>query len=66
MDPYLESDFEALLGLWTPLSRGLNELNRSLGMNDAYPFDVSPAVKGKLHLVHMAISAFRDQQRLAA
>lgn len=62
-DPYLESDFEALLALWTPLSRGLNELNRSLGMSDAYPFDISPAVKGKLHLVHMAISAFREQQR---
>lgn len=62
-DPYLESDFEALLSLWTPLSRGINELNRSLGMSDAYPFDISPAVKGKLHLVHMAISAFREQQR---
>jgi len=66
VDPYLESDFEALLALWTPLSRGLNELNRSLGMSDAYPFDISPAVKGKLHLVHMAISAFRGQQKLAA
>jgi hypothetical protein len=64
-DPYLESDFEALLALWTPLSRGINELNRSLGMSDAHLFDISPAVKGKLHLVHMAISAFRDQQRPA-
>ena len=62
-DPYLESDFEALLALWTPLSRSINELNRSLGMSAAYPFDVSPAVKGKLHLVHMAISAFREQHR---
>jgi hypothetical protein len=62
-DPYLESDFEALLALWMPLARGLNELNRSLGMSDAYPFDISPAVKGKLHLVHMAISAFREQQK---
>ncbi len=65
-DPYLEGDFEALLALWTPLSRGINELNRSLGRSDAYPFDISPAAKGKLHLVHMAISAFREQQRLAA
>lgn len=62
-DPYFESDFEALLALWMPLSRGINELNRSLGMSDAYPFEISPAVKGKLHLVHMAISAFRDRQR---
>jgi hypothetical protein len=64
-DPYLESDFEALLALWMPLARGLNELNRSLGMSDAYPFDISPAVRGKLHLVHMAISAFREQQKSA-
>jgi hypothetical protein len=65
-DPYLESDFEALLALWMPLSRGINEINRSLGKSDAYPFDISPAVKGKLHLVHMAITAFREQQRTAA
>ncbi|MFT4118863.1 putative zinc-binding metallopeptidase [Bradyrhizobium sp.] len=63
-DPYLESDFEALLALWTPLARGINEINRSLGMSDAYPFDISPAVKGKLHLVHMVITAFREQQKL--
>ncbi len=63
-DPYLESDFEALLALWTPLARGINEINRSLGMGDAYPFDISAAVKGKLHLVHMSISAFRGQQRV--
>lgn len=65
-DPYLESDFEALLALWTPLSRGINAINRSLGRGDAYPFDVPPAVKGKLHLVHMAISGFRDARPLAA
>ncbi|MEH2487973.1 hypothetical protein V1280_003912 [Bradyrhizobium sp. AZCC 2230] len=64
-DPYLESDFEALLALWMPLARGINEINRSLGMGDAYPFNISPAVKGKLHLVHMAISVFRGQQRFA-
>lgn len=65
-DPYLESDFDALLALWTPLSRGINEINRSLGKSDAYPFDISPAVRGKLHLVHMAITAFRVQQRTVA
>jgi hypothetical protein len=35
-------------------------------MSDAYPFHISAAAKGKLHLVHMAISAFRDQRSLAA
>ncbi|WP_439395087.1 putative zinc-binding metallopeptidase [Bradyrhizobium sp. PMVTL-01] len=60
-DPYLESDFDALLDLWSPLARSINVLNRSLGLAEAYPFDISPAVKGKLHLVHMALVAFRNR-----
>ena len=28
----------------------------------ALGFDISPAVEGKLHLVHMAITAFRNRQ----
>jgi hypothetical protein len=54
-DPYLETDFGALLAPWTSLSYSLNELNRSLGLGDAYPFELSSTVLGKLHLVHMAI-----------
>lgn len=65
-DPYLESDFGALLELWAPLALTINRLNRSLGLADAYPFDISPAVEGKLHLVHMAITAFRNRQGNAA
>jgi hypothetical protein len=30
-----------------------------MGLSDAYPFDLSPAVRGKLHFVHMAILNFR-------
>lgn len=58
-DPYLEHDFEALLASWTPVAYTMNELNRSMGLADAYPFDLSQAVKGKLHFVHMAILKFR-------
>ncbi|MGY4231569.1 hypothetical protein ACVIIW_000516 [Bradyrhizobium sp. USDA 4449] len=58
-DPYLESDFDALLDLWNPLARSINILNQSLGLAEAYPFNIFPAVKGKLHLVHMALVAFR-------
>lgn len=59
-DPYLEADFEALLTSWNPVAYSINELNRSMGMNDAYPFELTPAVKGKLHFVHMAILNFRQ------
>ncbi len=59
-NPYLEADFEALLTSWNPVAYSINELNRSMGMNDAYPFELTPAVKGKLHFVHMAILNFRQ------
>jgi hypothetical protein len=60
-DPYLEEDFEALLASWNPVAYTMNELNRSMGLNDAYPFQLTKAVKGKLHFVHMAILKFRSQ-----
>lgn len=61
-DPYLERDFEALLSSWNPVAYSMNELNRSMGLSDAYPFHLMQAVKGKLHFVHMAILKFRERQ----
>jgi hypothetical protein len=58
-DPYLENDFDALLACWKPVAHSINELNRSLGLSDAYPFELTSAIIGKLHLVHMAIERFR-------
>ena len=59
-DPYLERDFEALLALWELVAYSMNELNRSMGLSDAYPFELTPAVRGKLHFVHMAILKARN------
>ena len=59
----MEKDFEALLASWTPVAHTMNELNRSMGLSDAYPFDLSPAVQGKLHFVHMAILNFHSRAR---
>jgi hypothetical protein len=60
-DPYMEKDFEALLGSWIPVAYTMNELNRSMGLSDAYPFDLSLAIRGKLHFAHMAILHFHSQ-----
>ena len=57
-DPYLESDFNALLASWIPFAYSINELNRSLGLEDAYPFELSGVMVGKLHFVHMAIQSY--------
>lgn len=44
--------FAALLADWLPLSVALNQLNRSMGMRDAYPFALSNTVLAKLEFVH--------------
>jgi hypothetical protein len=66
VDPYLEADFEALLSSWAPVAYTMNELNRSMGLGDAYPFELSQAVRGKLHFVHMAMLGFREQVSIQA
>ncbi|HBC57037.1 MAG TPA: hypothetical protein DCZ03_07730 [Gammaproteobacteria bacterium] len=46
---------QQLLQIWDALSVTLNELNRSLGMPDAYPFVVNAEVANKLEYIHQAI-----------
>jgi len=54
-------DFDSLSADWNAVTLTMNSLNRSMGMKDAYPFVLSPAVLGKLRFVHELI-----QGRLAA
>jgi hypothetical protein len=44
--------FDELVATWLPLSYALNAVNRSMGKGDLYPFVLTPAVIGKLALVH--------------
>ncbi|MBU9640320.1 putative zinc-binding metallopeptidase [Burkholderia gladioli] len=55
-----EASFGNLMRRWFPLTYALNSLNRSMGMADAYPFALSPAVVAKLRFVHRVISATRE------
>ncbi len=52
-------DFDVLLDLWRELSVKLNELNRSMGLRDAYPFVIHAAVAEKLRWVHQRLLAWR-------
>ncbi|MET0695197.1 MAG: putative zinc-binding metallopeptidase, partial [Propionibacteriaceae bacterium] len=45
--PFLEQ----VSGSWLPLTAGLNQINRSMGKPDLYPFVLSPAVLAKLAFV---------------
>jgi hypothetical protein len=52
-------DFERLSAGWTALTLALNSLNRSMGMEDAYPFVLSPQALEKLRYVHQLVEAQR-------
>ncbi len=43
---------ELVEATWLPLTRALNQLNRSMGRDDLYPFVLPAAVIDKLGFVH--------------
>lgn len=49
--------FDKMMASWTALTYVLNNLNRGLGIPDAYPFVLSPAAVQKLKFVHDTIAA---------
>lgn len=50
-----QTSIESVLDTWMEFSVILNSLNRSMGMNDAYPFVLSQPVLTKLSFIHHAI-----------
>ena len=53
----------SLVNSWVALATVLNELARSMGQPDFYPFALSPPVLRKLHFVHLVVN---DEQAYAA
>jgi hypothetical protein len=51
-DPYLVHEASPLIETWIPLSNALNSLNRTMGLQDLYPFILSPRVVEKLSAIH--------------
>lgn len=47
-----------LISEWSNLSVLLNEMNRSMGLEDAYPFILSSALIKKMNLIHKVITNF--------
>jgi len=50
--------FDRLLDSWYPLTYMLNNLNRGLGLPDAYPFVLSTPALDKLHFVHDVVDRY--------
>lgn len=51
-DPYTSRDVSQLIDTWIPLSNALNNLNRTMGHPDLYPFVLSLPVIQKLAAIH--------------
>jgi hypothetical protein len=51
-DPYATKDFNKLVNEWFPLTFAVNNLNRSMGYADFYPFIIAPPVVEKLEFIH--------------
>jgi hypothetical protein len=49
-------EFDVLIENWFPLTCVLNNLNRGMGLPDAYPFVLSTAAIDKLRFIHERIS----------
>ncbi len=50
-------DMDALLNAWWPLAHAMNQLNRSLGLDDPYPFSIPGPVQDKLRFIHRVVGA---------
>jgi hypothetical protein len=57
--PPLASAFVERISQWQVVSVGLNEMNQSVGREDAYPFVISVQVRNKLAYVDAMISRLR-------
>ena len=53
-DP-LADEFLRFINAWIELAAMLNELARSMGQKDLYPFVLAPAVVGKLQFIHRVV-----------
>ncbi len=55
--------FNRLIDSWFPLTYVLNNLNRGLGLPDAYPFVLSPVAIEKLRFVHETVAPLSSGTR---
>jgi hypothetical protein len=61
VDPYKEPDIETLVSAWLPLTFAVNNLNRSMGQPDLYPFILSKPAIAKLGFIHDLVRGARGK-----
>lgn len=58
--------FLSFINDWVQLAAVLNEMSRSMGLPDSYPFVLSQSAVRKLHFVHQLVSAMEEDPALTA
>ena len=59
-------EFLEFANAWVELTGVMNELSRSMGVHDMYPFVLNQAVLAKLHFIHCVVRETRAAARRAA
>lgn len=54
-DPYTTANFDDIINRWFSLTFAVNNLNRSMGQADFYPFIISSPVIEKLRFIHEVV-----------
>lgn len=55
LDPYTIMDFDPIVAHWLPIALAVNSLNRSMGLQDLYPFVLAQPTIDKLAYVHRTV-----------
>ena len=62
-DPY-SAAVDKLIDAWLPLTFAFNSINRSMGLNDLYPFLLSPSIILKLAYVCNLIQHHSNERQV--
>jgi len=62
-DPHHAASVKSLIDAWLPLTFALNNLNRSMGYSDLYPFILSQPVVTKMQFIHEIIHASKIERK---
>jgi hypothetical protein len=54
-DPHRARTIEEIIAAWLPMTFAVNNLNRSMGLPDLYPFILTPTVVTKLGFIHTLV-----------
>jgi hypothetical protein len=61
-DPHRAKTIEKIISAWLPVTFAVNNLNRSMGQQDLYPFILTPTVVTKLGFIHTLVRKQGERQ----